>query len=104
MPLQIIPLPDAVFRLLQGRSTVLTKSYSVDAGRWQRELAARNLALPHGPLGTAQGWVKLSRADVLPLADAAPTRQAAMNLLWYALAWGLGGRAPRLTARLERVC
>lgn len=104
MALRDVPLPDVVYtRLLPDRDTVLTTKYHVDAGRWQRELAGRGLDLPEGTLGSVDGWIRLSRADILLLADPTPTQRGAMDLLWYSLAWGLGSRAPRLAARLDAV-
>ncbi len=81
----------------------MTTKYHVDAGRWQRELAGRGLDLPEGTLGSVDGWIRLSRADLLLLADPTPTQRGAMDLLWYSLAWGLGSRAPRLAAQLDAV-
>lgn len=102
MPLRSVPLPEEVaHRLPSDRDAILFKRYDVDASRWQRELKKRAFDLPAGPLGSVDGRITLTRTDVMRQADVDPTPQAAMDLLWYSLAWGLGTKASRLNARLD---
>lgn len=100
MPLH--QLPDAVFESLPtGRDQVMTDSpKAVDADRWRRELAARNLPKPTGKLA-GSGTVWLSRADVFEYADMEPSREASLQLLYASLAWGLGTKASYLKGRLD---
>lgn len=95
-------LPDDVYDRLTGRSSVLDQRIKVDATRWQEALRARSLPLPVGEL-VSSGWVSLSRAAVFAVADRDFTPEAALQLLWHSLAWGLGPRAPRLNARLDAI-
>jgi hypothetical protein len=96
------PLPDDVYHRIPSRVKVLSHAVSVDAARWQKEISARRLPEPIGKLhGT--GLVQLSRGDVFSIADHDPSPEAAIQLLWYSLAWGLGTRAPRLHARLDGI-
>ena len=96
------PLPDDLYRRLPSRSEVLSHAVSADAARWQKELSARGLTAPIGKLH-GSGLVQLSRGDVFSIADQEPSPKAAIQLLWYSLAWGLGTRAPRLHARLDGI-
>ena len=96
------PLPDDVYDRLTGRIAVLNQPIRVDATRWQEALHIRGLPMPVGKLA-ARGQVVLSRADIFAVADQDPTPDAALQLLWYSLAWGLGPRAPRLHARLDAI-
>lgn len=100
MPLH--QLPDAVFqRLPTGRDELMAKlPRAVDADRWRRELAARNLPEPTGKLA-GSGTVWLLRADVFEYADMEPSREASLQLLYASLAWGLGTKASYLTGRLD---
>ena len=95
-------LPDVVFDSLpSGRDQVMTGlPKPVDADRWRRELAARNLPEPTGKLAEA-GTIVLSRADVFEYADMGPSPEASLQLLYASLAWGLGTKAWHLTGRLD---
>lgn len=100
MPLH--DLPDVVFESLpSGRHQVMTDlPKAVNADRWRRELAARNLPGPTGKLAES-GIVVLSRADVFQYADTEPSPAASLQLLYASLAWGLGTKGSRLTGRLD---
>lgn len=93
-------LPDEIFAALAGREAVLNHTVIVDTDRWNRELDARQMAIPEYFVGRT-GQMDISRTDLLALGAADPTAAKAMELLIGALAWGLGLRAPRLTARLD---
>jgi hypothetical protein len=84
------------------RESVLDQSIPVDAARWRETLNARALPKLVGKLDN-RGHIALSRADVFTVANQEPTPDAALQLLWYCLAWGLGLRAPRLHARLDAI-
>lgn len=96
------PLPDDVFGRITHRSEMLNHSVSVDASRWQDSLSARDLDAPAGKL-SERGLIQLSRSEVFSISDQEPSPTAAIQLLWSSLAWGLGLRAPRLTARLDAI-
>ncbi|MGP5071076.1 8-oxoguanine DNA glycosylase OGG fold protein [Arthrobacter rhombi] len=93
-------LPEEIFATLPGREAVLNHTVSVDTDRWNREIAARQMAIPEYFVGRT-GRMNISRTDLLALGAADPTAEKAMELLIGALAWGLGLRASRLTARLD---
>jgi hypothetical protein len=96
------PLPNDLYDRLTGRISVLNQSIEVDATRWQEALRARSLPKPVGELAR-NGQIELSRAAVFAVGDQDPTPDAALQLLWHSLAWGLGARAPRLHARLDAI-
>jgi hypothetical protein len=104
MPLQDLPLPDAVYARLPGagRDTVLDHSIEVNTDRWRRVLDAHGLRPPTGILASG-GKVEISRGQVFGLADSEPTAENALQLFWASLAWGLGLKGPRLTARVRTV-
>jgi hypothetical protein len=96
------PLPDHVYNRLTSRVPVLNQSVKVDATRWQQALHIRRMPMPVGKLAS-RGQVALTRADVFAVADQDPEPEAAIQLLWHTLAWGLGPRAQRLHARLDAI-
>lgn len=95
-------LSDDIYRRLPSRAKVLSHAVAVDTARWKKELSVRGLPGPTGKLN-GSGIVQISRADVFSVAEQEPSRESALQLLWYSLAWGLGTRAPRLHARLDGI-
>ena len=95
-------LPDDVYIRLTSRVSVLNQNVKVDATRWQHALHRRRLPMPVGKLASTAP-VSLTRADVFAVADQDPEPDAAIQLLWHTLAWGLGRRAQHLLARLDAI-
>lgn len=94
------PLPDAVIQILPGRLAVKSHTEVFNPQRWRRELHRRSLPVP--TIFEAPGdRSRVSRSDLMIMADAEPTPARALDLLLCSLAWGLGLRASRLTARLD---
>lgn len=93
-------LPQAVVERLPGRVAVESHSESFNPRRWRSELGQRSLPVPE--IFEASGEKsRISRNELMRLADATPTAERALDLLICSLAWGLGLRAPRMTARLD---
>jgi hypothetical protein len=81
---------------MPSRQTAVTKRLDVNAIWWDRQLV--RLRLPGGPLLGAT----LSRTDLWGLAaGAADDDEAALRLLWHALAWGAGLKLRQCRKRLE---
>lgn len=93
-------LPDDIFAKLPGSLAVLNHAVSVDSERWKRALTVRGLPQVQGKLAGV-GRMSLTRKEVFDLGDRTPTVDNALQLFYYALAWGLGMRAPRLHQRLD---
>lgn len=93
-------LPQDLFAALPGKDAVMGHDVAVNCDRWQEALSARGLPPLQGVLADA-GVTKISRADVFELGSREITPSNAFQLLYYSLAWGLGGRAPRLHQRLN---
>ena len=93
-------LPREVLASLPGFEAVRDHTVVVDADRWNRELAARNLPRPQ-QVAEKSGRIHISRLELMELGAAEPSADSALDLLIVSLAWGLGPRAPRLKARLD---
>ncbi|WP_104055650.1 MULTISPECIES: hypothetical protein [unclassified Arthrobacter] len=94
------PLPEDLFAALPGEDAVLGHAIAVNCDRWQDALSTRGLPPLQGALA-GPGVTKVSRGDVFELGVREITPPNAFQLLYYSLAWGLGGRAPRLHQRLN---
>ena len=94
------PLPEDLFVALPGEDAVMGHDIAVSCERWQGALSTRGLPPLQGVLA-GPGIKKVSRADVFELGGREITPSNAFQLLYYSLAWGLGGRAPRLHQRLN---
>lgn len=93
-------LPDDIFAASPGIEALMSHTVSVDAERWRRALAERNLPPLTGKLAAA-GLTTVSRKEVFDLGSQRRTAQNAFQLLYYSLAWGLGTKASRLHQRLD---
>lgn len=93
-------LPPDILANLPGTEAVLGHAVAVDGERWRRALSDRGLPLVAGKLADA-GRTTVTRREVFDLGDQDPTVDHAFQLLYYALAWGLGTRASRLHQRLD---
>lgn len=94
------PLPSYVSGSLPGLETVIDHRIRVDASRWQKGLAARGLPPLEGVLADP-GRILVSRGDVFALGSREITQENAFQLLYYSMAWGLGGKARNLPKRLD---
>lgn len=94
------PLPDDIFAKLPGSHAVLNHAVSVDSDRWKSALTVRGLPPGQGKLEGALR-TSVTRKEVFDVGDETPTVENAFQLFYYALAWGLGTRAPRLHQRLD---
>lgn len=94
------PLPEVILESLIAPSAVQNHSVQVDSDRWQKALHARGLPLARGKFATG-GRITISRAELFGIGQQVPTPDGAMQLLYHALAWGLGMRALWLHLRLN---
>lgn len=82
-----------------SRDVVRQQRIRVPLTWWNTELARRGL--PGGPLTTTERT--LTREEVWRFAAAAEDDEAALRLLWHALAWGAGSRLRMCAVRLDAV-
>lgn len=93
-------LPSYVSDSLPGEEAVMNHRIKVDASRWQKALADRGLPPLEGAL-SSPGLALVSRGDVFELGAKEVSDENAFQLLYYALAWGLGRRGRKFNQRLD---
>lgn len=94
------PVPRAILEDLSGPRAVMNHVVNVNSDRWQKVLSDRGLPVPEDKLASG-GRIMISRAEVFKLGQQVPSRAASFQLLYHALAWGLGLPASWLHLRLD---
>lgn len=94
------PLPEVILESLVAPAAVQNHSVHVDSDRWQKALHERGLPTARGKFATG-GKITISRAEIFTIGQQIPSREGSMQLLYHALAWGLGMRASWLHLRLN---